>query len=85
MSEDQPLSEAVIAAIQQGRKIEAIKLFRQETGLGLQEAKDAVEAYERLHPSTVRLAGPKAESSFGRLLLIAAVVAAAVVIYRYFA
>ncbi len=26
-----------------GRKIEAIKLYREETGLGLKESKDAVE------------------------------------------
>jgi ribosomal protein L7/L12 len=29
------------------RKIEAIKLLREETGAGLAEAKDAVEAYQR--------------------------------------
>jgi ribosomal protein L7/L12 len=31
----------------EGKKIEAIKLYRQTTGLGLKEAKDAVEAMER--------------------------------------
>ena len=36
--------ESLIAA---GRKIEAIKLLRQETGLGLREAKEAVEAIMR--------------------------------------
>jgi ribosomal protein L7/L12 len=30
-----------------GRKIEAIKLYRERTGVGLKEAKDAVEALER--------------------------------------
>ena len=29
-----------------GRKIQAIKLYRQASGLGLKEAKDAMEAYE---------------------------------------
>ena len=33
-----------------GKKIEAIKLFREATGLGLKEAKDAVEALERGDP-----------------------------------
>src|SRR5688572_17851129 len=33
--------------IQQHRKIEAIKIVRERTGLGLKEAKDAVEELER--------------------------------------
>lgn len=85
MSDEQSLSEAVVAAIRQGRKIEAIKLLREETGLGLKESKEAVEAYEHRHPAMASQAGPKADSTFGRLLVIAALVAAAVAIYRYFA
>jgi len=38
-------SEAeIVALLQQGRKIKAIKLYRERTGVGLKEAKDAVEA-----------------------------------------
>lgn len=37
---------AVKALLQAGNKIEAIKVYRQLTGLGLKEAKDAVEAME---------------------------------------
>lgn len=33
--------------VRQGRKIEAIKLYKEQTGVGLKEAKDAVEAMER--------------------------------------
>ena len=33
--------------IRSGRKIEAIKRYREATGLGLKEAKEAVEAFER--------------------------------------
>jgi ribosomal protein L7/L12 len=36
----------VVSALQQGRKIEAIRLMRERTGLGLKEAKDAVDAFE---------------------------------------
>ena len=43
------LSDAVRTHIEAGRKIEAIKALREETGLGLREAKDAVEAYMRDH------------------------------------
>jgi ribosomal protein L7/L12 len=40
------LSEVVqMIADEPGRKIEAIKVHRLETGLGLKEAKDSVEAY----------------------------------------
>ena len=34
------------ALVRQGRKIDAIKLYRERTGMGLKEAKDAVEAME---------------------------------------
>jgi hypothetical protein len=37
----------VEAELRLGRKIEAIKLYREATGLGLKEAKDAVEDMER--------------------------------------
>jgi large subunit ribosomal protein L7/L12 len=37
----------VVDAINAGNKIQAIKAYRERTGLGLKEAKDAVEALER--------------------------------------
>ncbi len=37
------LPAAAIAALHQGNKIEAIKIVRQERGIGLKEAKDAVD------------------------------------------
>ena len=41
-------SEAQIAAlIQAGKKIQAIKVYRDVTGAGLKDAKDAVESMER--------------------------------------
>jgi ribosomal protein L7/L12 len=42
-----PLPADVIAAIREGRKIEAIKRLREHRGLGLEDAKDTVEAYMR--------------------------------------
>jgi ribosomal protein L7/L12 len=38
---------AVADAIQRGEKIEAIKLYREATGVGLKEAKDYVEEIQR--------------------------------------
>ncbi len=40
-------SPDVEALLRQGKKIHAIKLYRQQTGMGLKDAKDAVEAMER--------------------------------------
>ncbi|MGY5766077.1 ribosomal protein L7/L12 [Brachybacterium sp. DNPG3] len=34
-------------ALAQGAKIQAIKLYREHTGVGLKEAKDTIEDYER--------------------------------------
>ena len=41
-------NEEIRALIRQDRKIDAIKLVRERTGLGLAEAKDAVEALEQM-------------------------------------
>jgi ribosomal protein L7/L12 len=43
---DQP-DPAVVDAIQRGNKIMAIKLWRERTGVGLAEAKNAVESLAR--------------------------------------
>ena len=43
--EEAPLTE-VQTLIAQGRKINAIKLYREQTGVGLREAKEAVDALE---------------------------------------
>lgn len=42
-----PISQGteIINCITNGEKLQAIKLFREATGLGLKEAKDAVELY----------------------------------------
>ena len=47
----QQLSAAAIAALQRGNKIDAIKIARQEMGLGLKEAKDLIEAYIADNPA----------------------------------
>jgi hypothetical protein len=41
------VSRGIAEAVRQGKKIEAIKLYRQSTGVGLKEAKDAVEEMQR--------------------------------------
>jgi hypothetical protein len=41
------LPPEVVAAIESGRRIDAVKLLRESRGLGLAEAKEAVDAYAR--------------------------------------
>ncbi len=43
------LEGRVLAALQAGRKIEAVKLYRAERNVGLKEAKDAVEDLAQEH------------------------------------
>ncbi len=75
------LSSAVIAAAESGNLIEAIKTLRAETGLGLKESKDAVEAY--LSQSTNQ--NPRGNtfaknegSQWGNMILIALLLAGVV-------
>ena len=41
------LTPEIMALVEQGNKIQAIKRYRELTGAGLKEAKDKVEVYER--------------------------------------
>jgi large subunit ribosomal protein L7/L12 len=45
--DDDAFAAQLLVHLAAGHKIEAIKLYRERTGLGLKEAKDAVEALER--------------------------------------
>ena len=63
---DQPLpddaAESIKSALYQGRKIDAIKLYRQVSGRGLREAKDFVEDLEeelRVSDPARFIAGPR--------------------------
>ena len=49
---------AVSEAMKQGNKLEAIRLMREQGGLGLKEAKDAVEAFERATASGTSARAP---------------------------
>jgi ribosomal protein L7/L12 len=41
------LSREITDAVRAGQKIHAIKLYRQESGAGLKDAKDFIEEYQR--------------------------------------
>ena len=63
--------QAIDAEICAGRKIDAIKLYREGTGEGLKEAKDAVEARERVlrETSPGRFTAPAKSGCMSVLLL----------------
>jgi hypothetical protein len=70
---DEPAWEQVDPHIYEGRKIEAIRIYRQLTRLGLKEAKEAVDAREaelrKTDPKRF-IAGP-AKGCMGMLLIAA--------------
>ena len=47
VAEPEPETTDIVAHLANGRKIEAIKTYRERTGAGLKEAKDAVEEIAR--------------------------------------
>ncbi len=51
---DAELPPEAIAALRQGLKLDAIKIVRAATGLGLRESKDRVDGYIRNHPDVGR-------------------------------
>jgi ribosomal protein L7/L12 len=72
----QALSPAVATAMQQGKKLVAIRLLRAETGLGLKEAKDAVEAFESSRKSAAGELAPGQVAPSGRGGWLIAILAA---------
>jgi hypothetical protein len=79
------LPPEVIRAIEQGRKIEAIKLLREATGLGLANAKVLVDKAGRQHaPRSSQPRLVEDQSNLGRLVKTLLFVALAFVLYRYY-
>ena len=82
---DQELPADVLQAIAEGRKVVAIKLLREATGLGLANAKVLVDrAASRHADNNPRLRGMSEEGNTGRLLGVLALLAAVFFLYRYF-
>jgi len=78
-------SEEVLAAVDAGRKIEAIKILRGETGLGLADAKHAIDSLSRERRSDpVIPAGMTEEGGAGGMLKMVVVMAIVLGVYFYF-
>ena len=79
-SQSPALPQAAVAALEQGQTIEAIKIVRLESGIGLKESKDLVDDYLKSRPDLQRrLAAAQAEArqGFVRWLVIFLTLAAA--------
>lgn len=75
-----PVPEAAVEALQRGSMIEAIKIVRAESGLGLKESKDAVDAYLRRNPELSQsLAASSGEAGQRLGLWLALLVAAGLI------
>lgn len=81
-----PISEeamnSLTDALLQGRKIEAIKLYRELTGLGLKESKEEIEAIEgslRAQFPDKFAARPKGSGCLGSTMVLCC--AAALIVY----
>ncbi|MGA4507094.1 DUF1707 domain-containing protein [Propionibacteriaceae bacterium G1746] len=64
---DGDLESEMLAYVRVNRKIEGIKRYREVTGAGLREAKDAVEAIERRHARPGPYEGPGHYGGPGRI------------------
>ena len=81
-ADPRPLPDDVVATLQRGRKLEAIKLLRVARGLELKEAKDCIEHYIAADPALAKkMAVAQAEAKRGCLLWFAALVVLAVLAY----
>ncbi len=78
-------SEAVLSAVNAGRKITAIKLLREERGLGLKEAKEVIDRLERTRHGDSANHPAMQEQGGGKLVLrLVIAIILVVVIYRFF-
>ena len=69
------LPDAAIAALTNGRKIEAVKILRREWNIDLKEAKDTVDQYlSSITPSQRPRRAPAIDTGIGRLLWLVLVV-----------
>jgi hypothetical protein len=84
MNVESELPLDVIEAINANRKVEAIKRLRAHDDIGLEEAKDEVEAYMRQNPRSAEMPQHRTESGIDRVLLVLLIVAVVYGAYLYF-
>jgi ribosomal protein L7/L12 len=81
--ESRELPAAAVEALTKGQKIEAIKIVRQESGLGLKQAKDVVDAYVAAHPILASQAQEASKGAKRRLLWVIVAAVASFLLFRF--
>jgi ribosomal protein L7/L12 len=81
---DKQLPTEVLRAIEDGRKIEAIKMLREATGLGLANAKVLVDRVSRTHGPKREVVSFKDESSGAGKILVSLVAVMALATAYFF-
>lgn len=82
---DLEISDQVIEAVDAGHKIEAIKILREEAGLGLKEAKDVVDSLARAtRGESDGNSGMVEEGGAGGMIKMIIVIAVVLGVYFYF-
>lgn len=82
---DHEVPAEVLQAIAEGRKIVAIKLLREATGLGLANAKVLVDrAAARHRQANPQLGGITEESNTGRMVGMMLLLVVVFAVYKYF-
>jgi ribosomal protein L7/L12 len=75
--------QEVSALIMAGKKIEAIRLYRQAAGVDLKDSKDAVDALEaRINPAAVTTRGAAMQRTL-RLAVLALLIVAGIAVLMY--
>jgi hypothetical protein len=82
MTKETEISENVLAAIKTNRKIDAIKLLREEQNLDLKAAKDIVDTYIAKNPNLAISQSRQGSFSITPLLLAAVVTTALYFAYK---
>lgn len=80
---DPELPKDVVAAIRENRKVEAIQLLREHTGVDLAEAKRLVDMHAAKNPNILSGSDMQDQGSGLKLLGAIAIVVALYVAYRY--
>ena len=79
------VSDEVLAAVDAGRKIAAIKILREETGLGLADAKQVIDTLTSERRSEPAMpAGMTEEGGAGSVIKMIVAIAVILGIYFYF-
>lgn len=80
---DVTLPGGAIAALESGQMIEAIKIVREATGLGLKESKDTVDRYLAAHPELAERTRAAGAGGGRTVLLWLALLATAVAVAMF--